>query len=132
MKLVIAFQTCERLNFFKKAVETLLEYNPCMKDRVWVIADDASKDGKTQKYIKSLSFIDHTIFNESRLGISGTLKRIIDVSAAKGDAILYIQNDWFCSRSLLDQYRLDNPTRKDVRNHQDRGRSGDQVGYQDY
>lgn len=100
MKFVIAFQTCERLSFFKKAVETLLEYNQFVKDYVWVIADDASTDGKTKNYIKSLPFVDYVIFNESRLGISGTLKKIVDIAANKGDAILYIQSDWFCSRSI--------------------------------
>lgn len=100
MKFVIAIQTCERFDFFKKCVDTLLEYNPLIEKYTWVIADDASKDGKTQDYIKSLKFIDDYILNDYRLGITGTLKLLLTKAAIKGDFILYIQNDWFCNRYI--------------------------------
>lgn len=106
MKVVVAFQTCERLHFLKKCIDSVMEHNPSfLIDGFVIVADDNSQDGgATREYIKSLPFVDYTIFNNSRLGIHATIKKIAEASLDNGEVLLYIQNDQLNTRFINIEY----------------------------
>lgn len=100
MKLVIGLQTCERLNFLKRCVNSLIKHNPEFLNCHFIIGDDASKNQDVDDYINSLSFVDSFIKNKKREGISITLKKITEEAERNGDILLYIQNDFFLDRTI--------------------------------
>lgn len=100
MNFVIGVQTCERLNFLKKCIESIIKYNPELLNSYFIIGDDASKNKKVDEYINSLDFVDKFIKNSERKGISITLKKIVEESIGKGDILLYVQNDFHLKRTI--------------------------------
>ena len=93
MKIVIGVQTCNRLEFTKKTIESVIKYNPEARGMPWVISDDGSIDG-TKKYIDGLDFIIDVNFYPEQAGITKGLERLIKLADRYGDIILYLQNDW--------------------------------------
>jgi len=100
MKFVVGIQTCERLSFLKKCVDSIVKYNPELMDAYFIIGDDASKDKRVDEYINSLDFVDQFIKNKERKGISITLKKITESAEKSGDILLYVQNDFFLDRTI--------------------------------
>lgn len=99
MKIVIGIQTCNRLEMTKKAIDSLLGYNPGVENIPWIIADDCSIDG-TEEYLQSMSFIDRIVQYTKQSGITNCMKLLIDTSVDYGDIILYLQNDWETIRKI--------------------------------
>ena len=100
MKFVIGIQTCERLDFLEKCINSLIKHNPKVKDFPFFVLDDASTSPKVKKYLESLSFINNFVINEKRMGISVSLKRLSELVISHGDVLLCIQADWYCSRKI--------------------------------
>jgi hypothetical protein len=99
MKIVIGIQTCDRLNYTKQVVESILIHNPETREMPWVFCDDASAID-TKKYINSLDFVKSFSFLPVRNGITIGLKTLVKVAGVYGDVILYIQNDWKQVRTI--------------------------------
>ncbi len=99
MKLVIGVQTCNRINFTKEAISSILKCNPDSKNYPWVIADDNSSDG-TIEYLNKFEFIKEITSSEHRMGITKTLQRLVNTANKYGDILLYIQNDWRQTRFI--------------------------------
>ena len=99
MQIVIGIQTCERLNFTKKTIETLLYHNSGIKEMPIVVSDDNSTDG-TLEYIAKQDFINDRVIHKERVGITKAYQDLINLSAKYGDILLYLQNDWQCVRKI--------------------------------
>jgi glycosyltransferase involved in cell wall biosynthesis len=91
--IVIGIQTCNRIEFTKQTIESIIKHNPDSLYKSWVVSDDGSTDG-TVEYLKSLSFIDKIITHPVQSGITLGLKRLVSDSLFYGDILMYIQNDW--------------------------------------
>ena len=100
MNIVIGIQTCNRLDFTKQCVESILKHNPEAKDMLWAFSDDGSTDG-THEYIENLDFVNGSSLNLVQRGITDSLQKLHDVAIAlDGDILLYIQNDWAQTRPI--------------------------------
>ena len=103
MNIVIGIQTCNRLDFTKQCVESILKHNPEAKDMLWAFSDDGSTDG-TADYIRNIN-IDNAYYtlnlSGEQRGITQTLQDLHDKSKEiGGDILLYIQNDWAQTRPI--------------------------------
>jgi len=99
MEIVVAIQTCNRIEFTKQVIESILKHNPEAKEFPWVIYDDNSADG-TINYLHSLPFITSLIQSDKRQGITNGLKTLFTESYNYGEIALYIQNDWEQIRTI--------------------------------
>jgi len=93
MNIVIGVQTCNRLEYTKRTIESVIKQNPEANEMPWVVSDDGSTDG-TRNYIESLSFINESDFYPEQSGITRALQRLINMADKYGGVILYLQNDW--------------------------------------
>ncbi len=97
MKIVIGIQSCNRLDFTKRVVDSILKWNPEAIDMPWVFSDDGSTDG-TQEYIMglitNLNLDSGTVFLHKQSGITKAMERLVNEAVFYGDVLLYIQNDW--------------------------------------
>jgi hypothetical protein len=103
MKIAIGIQTCERPEFLKRCVNTLVRHNPIVQTWPIYIADDASKSFDVHEYLESIDdLLTGWFIHENRMGISVTLKRMIDTILEYSivDVLLYIQADWYCNRTI--------------------------------
>ena len=101
MKIIIGIQTCNRLDFTKQCVESILKHNPEAKDMLWVCSDDGSTDG-THDYIRNLGLFNTRSLNVKQRGITQALKDLHTCAkrSGGGDILLYIQNDWAQTRPI--------------------------------
>lgn len=94
MNIVIGIQTCNRLDFTKQCVESILKHNPEAKDMLWAFSDDGSTDG-TYEYIENLECVNAYHLSTKQCGITSALSILHTMSIdIGGDILLYIQNDW--------------------------------------
>ena len=112
MDIVIGVQTCNRLDFTKQCVNSILKWNPEAKDMLWVFSDDGSTDG-TQEYIRGLPFVKGSNLSKKQQGITVALENLYKcVENIGGKVLLYIQNDWAQIRCInfkaIDKFFINN------------------------
>ncbi len=102
MKIVVGLLTCDRLEYTKKTVQSLLSQNR-QDDLLLLHADDASLDQRgICKYVQSQGF-KTILANESRIGCSPTTDAFMSaIQNEIGDnlPVLYLQNDFECTRPI--------------------------------
>lgn len=102
MEIAVGIQTCERPEFLRKCINTLIQHNPVVKSWQFIVIDDTSKSFEIEESLRDFDFIDSIIRNYKRMGISVTLKRLVNfiLEDSNIDILLCIQADWYCSRSI--------------------------------
>ena len=66
MEIAVGIQTCERPDFLKKCIKTLVKHNPIVTNWNFFIIDDASKDPDVADYLCSLKFTNWIFHNSNR------------------------------------------------------------------
>jgi len=100
-RLVVALLTCDRLEYTRRTVESLLKHHP-PGTLMLFHADDASTDPEVCRYVQSRGF-DTIVANTTRMGCSRTtelLMRAVAERVQPETMVIYLQNDFECLRPL--------------------------------
>ena len=101
--MIIGLHTCNRLEFTKRTVDSLIKHNPIVETYPWIIVDDNS-DPDTIDYLDYLlSGLNVYLisFNKGRVGITVGMKAMMhEASKFNRENILYLQNDWETTRKI--------------------------------
>lgn len=104
VNIAIGMTTCNRLELTRRAIESLVQYNPCVIDFPWCIHDDASTDGTVDflhAFLSDHGFNDvNATFRTLRVGVNCATKSVLNMAEQVADVVLHIQNDWRCSREI--------------------------------
>ena len=111
--MIIGLHTCNRLEFTKKTVESLIDFNPIVTQYKWIIVDDNSNQD-TVDYLENLPLLDKDLIliKDYRAGITVGMKMMMDQAATcHRENILYLQNDWETTRNIdfrsIDSFMLE-------------------------
>lgn len=102
-EMIIGLHTCNRLDFTKETVESLIRHNPDVLDYHWVVVDDNS-DQDTLDYLDDLDkrvTMDSMLIKDYRAGITVGMKMMMEHAYEYHEGnILYLQNDWVTTRRI--------------------------------
>jgi len=114
--MIIGLNTCNRLNFTKETIESLIKYNPITSEYKWIIVDDNSKPD-TIDYLLELQDVlnvELILFDTGgRVGITVCMEAMMkEANKSFRENILYLQNDWKTTRKIdfrsIDCFMLEN------------------------
>jgi len=101
--MIIGLHTCNRLDFTKKTVDSLIKYNPEVLDYQWIVVDDNSNQD-TVDYLQELEThvnMDLILIKDHRAGITIGMTKMMEQAYEYHRAnILYLQNDWETTRKI--------------------------------
>lgn len=99
--MIVALLTCDRYEYTRQTVESLLAHNDVSGWSLYY-ADDASTDPRIRPYVESQGFVP-LVLHKERKGCSPTTEKLVQAIAERhspDEVLLYLQNDFESVRPL--------------------------------